>query len=391
MTAAALFWGREWPLACKAGLDALPLLTKGSAWYCLVLGHLCVITGVGIRGELFPSLFEEIYTTTPDYEATSAYAVSMGRLLCLVSQGLDLEGSEKARARLREIVDLRGAVDANAHGWIRFAMYEYGRSWTQEPSLLLETIEDAVRAFEESGDERMRALSIGYCGEALALLGRTDEALLKLREAVSIATSMAEPYLFMTTRTLLASFLAERSDKDSHAEARELASALLEEGGLGPFDIAFARGLCARIALRDGNAEEALKQTDTALTLLPRFGLRRLSVLSARIRAFSALGRGEEAAALGREVLDTMKSLGLEQVGAFDVDIHIAAAEAFQAVGDIQAFEAELRSALEVIGQQLLDVSSPEDQANLMLNVPANARATRLAREHFGASLVPTE
>ena len=319
MTADALFWSRDWPSACEVGLSALPLLPRGSAWSCRVLGFACVITGVGIRAELFAELFEELVTTNPDSEATSAYVESIGRVLCLVAMQLDRKGAERAHARLRETVEKRGAVDADAHGWARFAMYEYGLCATHAPKTLAETIEDAARAFEESGDARMLSLSLGCLGEALASLGRNEEAERELREAVSIALATGEPYASMTTRLLLATYLAEREDPGARAEARELALGLVEDGRIAPFDAGLARGLVARVALAEGDLEGALAQVDLGLSMLPRLGVRRVSLLATRMRALTRLGRAREAASIAREVRGALEQDGLDGVGAWDV------------------------------------------------------------------------
>jgi tetratricopeptide (TPR) repeat protein len=385
MTAYALFWNRDWVRSCEVGLAALPLLPRGSSWSCRVLGLICQITSVGIRAELFPAHFDELVATNPDVEATSAYAESIGRVLSFAAARLDRACSQRAHARLTETLDMRGAVDATAHGWARFAMYSYGRVWTHEPSGLVFTIEDAARAFEESGDERMHAVTLGHVGDALSALGQIEQAEARLREATSIAAAIGERYASVSTRLLLATHLGTRPEPEKLAEARAIALSLLSEGRLDPFDGLHARGLVARVALAEGEHEEALWHADLALEAPPYFGVWRLSTQATRIRVLARLGRVAEAASYAGEVLAKLAGGGIETVGAWDVYLHTATAEAFRLAGRMESFEVELRAALSALAQGLADIAEPEESARFLRDVPENALAVRMSREHFGA------
>ncbi len=382
MSCCILYWNKAWSEACRMGIEALPLLPAGSTWHCRVLGLVCTLTGLGIQASAFPSYLDELLGLSPDPEAQGAYAECLGRLLCLLALRLDRTDSYKALLRMRQTLERTGAVDPSAHGWARLAAFEYGRATTNEPMLLLEMIEDATRAFEEAGDARMQALCTGRAGEALAGLGVLDEAEARLRDAVAQANALDDAFTKIGVRIQLAGFLAEQEAREAREEARALVTALVEERGIGAFDVGFARGIAARVALAEGDLEGALAEVLAGLGLVDRMGLRRLSLNATQIRALSRLGRVSEAEALSRVALGEAQAAG--GVGAWEIDLRTAAAEAFRAAGDIAGFEAELRAALVLLGQELVDVGQLEGQTRLLRDVPANALAARLAREHFG-------
>ncbi|MDI1444477.1 serine/threonine-protein kinase [Polyangium sp. 6x1] len=388
MACCILYWNTAWAEACLMGIEALPLLPKGSTWHCRVLGLVCTLTGLGMNAEAFPGYLDELLALTPELEAQGAYAECLGRLLCLLAMRLDRGESHKALDRMRETLERAGAVDPSAHGWARLAAYEYGRTTTNEPLALLEIIEDATLAFEEAGDARMRALCVARVGEALASLGAAGEAEARFAEAEAQATAVDDALTKCGVRLLHAAFLAEQPSAEAREEARALAGTLAAEPGIGPFDAGIAWGIAARVSLAEGDAAGALGEVDRGLGLVDRMGLRRLSLTATRIRALSRLGRVAEAASLSRAALGEMRAAG--GLGAGEVDLRMAAAEALRAAGDIDAFEGELRAALRLLGRELADVRDPEGQTRLLRDVPANAEAARLAQEHFGESAVLT-
>ncbi|MDI1481605.1 serine/threonine-protein kinase [Polyangium sp. y55x31] len=388
MACCILYWNKAWAEACLMGIEALPLLPKGSTWHCRVLGLVCTLTGLGVYAEAFPAYLDELLALTPDLEAQGAYAECLGRLLCLLAMRLDRGESHKALHRMRETLERAGAVDPSAHGWARLAAYEYGRTTTNEPLALLEIIEDATRAFEAAGDARMRALCMARVGEALGALGALHEAEAQFAEAEAQAAALDDALTKTGVRILRATFLAEQTTKEALAEARALAEALVAEPGIGPFDAGIAWGIAARISLAEGDAARALAEVDRGLELVDRMGLRRLSLTATRMRALSRVGRVAEAEALARAALAEMRAAG--GLGAGEVDLRMAAAEALRAAGDVDAFEGELRAALRLLGRELADVRDPEGQTRLLHDVPANAEAARLAREQFGESAVLT-
>ena len=388
MACCILYWNKAWAEACRMGMEALPLLPRGSTWHCRVLGLVCTLKGLGVHAEGFASCLDELLALTPDLEAQAAYAECLGRLLCLLALRLDRGESQKALERMRATLERTGAVDPSAHGWARLAAYEYGRTTTNEPLALLEIIEDATRAFEAAGDARMRALCVARMGEALAALGARGEAEARFAEAEALATEIEDALTRSGVQLLRATFLAEQAAAEAREEARALVMALVEEPGIGPFDAGIAWGVAARVALAAGDAARALVEVDRGLALVDPMGLRRLSLTATRIRALTRLGQVAEAEALARVALEEMRAAG--GVGAGEVDLRLAAAEALRAAGDVAAFEGELRAALRLLGRELGDVRDAEGQTRLLGEVPANAQAARLAREQFGESAVLT-
>ncbi|WP_170228861.1 serine/threonine-protein kinase [Polyangium fumosum] len=386
MACCILYWNTAWAEACLMGIEALPLLPKGSTWHCRVLGLVCTLTGLGVNAEAFPGYLDELLALTPELSAQGAYAECLGRLLCLLAMRLDRGESHKALDRMRETLERAGAVDPSAHGWARLAAYEYGRTTTNEPLVLLEIIEDAMRAFEAAGDARMRALCVARMGEALGSLGALGEAEARFVEAEAQATALDDTLTKTGVQLLHAAFLAEQPTQEAREEARALADVLAVETGVGPFDVGIAWGIAARVSLAEGDAARALAEVDRGLGVVDRMGLRRLSLTATRIRALSRLGQAAEAEALARAALGEMRAAG--GLGAGEVDLRMAAAEALRAAGDVEAFEGELRAALRVLGRELADVRDPEGQTRLLRDVPANAQAARLAREQFGESAV---
>jgi hypothetical protein len=381
MQCLVLYWHKDWAGALAAGFEALRRLAPASLWWCRVAGAMIIITALSSDADAFPALTAELLSARPGPEVLGAYAESLGKLLCLLGVRLDRRTAARVLSRMREIVEEVGAVDPGTHGWGRLSAYEYGRATAVEPFSQLEMIEDAARAFEEAGHARMQTLSLARVGEAHAALGAFGEAERCLREAVERSLLLGDALTALGVRLLLATFLVERGGPEARAEAEQLARNISEETGVAGYDVGWARGLLARIALAEDDLTRAEAEVEAGIALLASAPLRRFWLLATAVRVELAQGRAGEAAERAREALAELEGMG--GAGVMEMDLRAAAAEALLAAGDLEGLREVLGGALETLEGALRDVPEGEMAARLLCNVPTNALILRLSRAYL--------
>jgi hypothetical protein len=384
MQCLVLYWHKDWPGALAAGFEALARLTPASLWWCRVAGAMIIITALSSDPAAFPALTAEFVAARPGPEVVGAYAESLGRLLCLLGVRLDRRTAAVVRSRMRDIVEEVGAVDPGTHGWARFSAYEYGRATAVEPFSQLEMIEDAARAFEEAGNARMQTLSLARVGEAHAALGAFGEAEHHLREALERSMVLGDALTVLGVRLLLATVLVERGGPEARAEAEHLARKVAEEPGIAGYDVGWARGLLARIALAEDDLARAEAEVEAGIALLASAPVRRLWLVATAVRVQLAQGRAGEAAERARAALAELEGLG--GAGVMELELRAAAAEALLAACDVEGLEEVLVGALESLEGALFDVPEGEMAVRLLRDIPTNARLLRLSRAYLPES-----
>jgi tetratricopeptide (TPR) repeat protein len=378
MASSGYFWRRSWKEARTAGEEAMSLLPRGSRWWCRVMGVLCSLSGLGHQAGAFTALAEELFDATPEPEAQIAYVEAMGRLLCTFSTRLELEAAARSYARMREVVEQVGPFDPTAHGWARLATYEYCRAGATEPFTQLEMIEDAVRAFEEAGDQRMMVVSLSRMGQAYAALGAHEEAEHHLRAAVAQGAALEDRFASMSTRLHLCAYLASRPSAAARAEARALGEALIVEPSIGAGYAGWAHGLLGLVAHAEGDAARAEAELRHGIDLLRWAPLRRWSNAVLLGRVLLAQGRAEEAYTLARQTHAEAERTG--GAGYVAMSLLAMVGETALAVGQREEAESATAAALSALRFALADVPEDPMRVRFVVEVEENTRVLALGR-----------
>ena len=142
------------------------------------------------------------------------------------------------------------------------------------------------------------------------------------------------------------------------------------------FGIGQAYEQLARIELLGGRpAAELAERGRALLAFAPIYGLGATATLA---RALAAEGRTADAVRVAREGLAVVAEHG--GAGRFEVEMRLAASEAFFAAGDGDRARAELREALDQIRIRAEDIEDPEWQRGYLTRNAENRRARALAQ-----------
>src|SRR5262249_38230498 len=138
-----------------------------------------------------------------------------------------------------------------------------------------------------------------------------------------------------------------------------------------------AWGARAQVLLMQGRVDGAREAAETALSFLQRTLSHRPPVYRTLVCALLRMGRAEEARRAAEEALVLRRKLG--ELGAGDVPLRLAAAEARWATGDVELAASDLGEILALLARRADNIPDPSVRARYLENVPENARARELA------------
>ncbi|MFY0534262.1 hypothetical protein [Nannocystis pusilla] len=184
----------------------------------------------------------------------------------------------------------------------------------------------------------------------------------------------------MTTalwRNRLARVLCEFPAASAWAEAEELVAPMLAHtGGIMHFRV-LAQGIVARVSLLRGQPGDAEAHARAAMAVFSDMPLWLLHTASVHVRALLALGRADEAVEVAERVLAVIPGLG--GAGHPEVELRLAASEAFHAAAHVERARAELRETLRQIDLRADDIADPSWRHSYLSRNPYCLRARALA------------
>jgi hypothetical protein len=139
--------------------------------------------------------------------------------------------------------------------------------------------------------------------------------------------------------------LAGQADAAKRAEARRISDAYRDQPQLGPLIVGGANRILAEVSLAAGDRETAEAATLAALTDYVVLPTPRMRVVPTAVALFLEQGRVAEARQLAEEALAQLDEQG--GLGACDVPVRLAVAQARFADGDLEGGRSALHSALE--------------------------------------------
>jgi ATP/maltotriose-dependent transcriptional regulator MalT len=140
-----------------------------------------------------------------------------------------------------------------------------------------------------------------------------------------------------------------------------------------------AQAILARVAFNRGRLEQAEELARPALDMLVFIPLNGIANTPPRIHALIGLGRVAEARAVAEQMLGTLQVLG--GAGIYELEIRLAAVEAFEQSGDHDRARTELAETLRQVQLRADDIADPFWKESYLTRNPYVARALALGRE----------
>jgi tetratricopeptide (TPR) repeat protein len=382
LQAVAALWLDEVPRALALGLPVVSELKAGSRLWCRLLGGLIIGSALERQYGQVLRLSELLLRTTPEPEALAAYIEAAALLGLTIIWTGSRQKIELLLARLDEVGAKLVDRDAAARGWMRFAQAYFLHRLEAKPWQAFLVAELGTRDFREIGSDRNASALEALVGTTLDALGALPEALVRLREAVSLAQRGGQQLMSAHAMHHLLQALADSPEPEHRREAKGMA---LEYMG-SETSFSFKRGtglsLLAKVLAASGEPREAEAHASKACELLAPFPSHLSYARTVLSNLLLAQGRSTEArevAVLGGRELEQMGCAGV-----FAVGMHLALAEACFAEGDADAGEAALRQALQCVRARASDIPEATARERFLLQVPENARTLELARQRWG-------
>ncbi len=180
-------------------------------------------------------------------------------------------------------------------------------------------------------------------------------------------------------RHLLARVLCERPDEKSWTEAEALILSIRKsEGGHSLYPV-LARNVLARIAFLRGQFQGAETLSRALMQQFPADAVWLMNAASIQMRALLALGRPAEATQVAERVLGSFPMLGGS--GVTEVEVRLAASEAFHHAGDFERARSELGETLRQIQLRADDITDPFWKNSYLTRNASCVRAQALVQE----------
>ena len=260
--------------------------------------------------------------------------------------------------------------------------FRYPRPWTY----LLE-VRQTIRLAEEVGDFRMALELRIYIEVGWLQVGDHDGAYQRLLALEPEITTGQHILYLAAWQCYLAENLCESLDDSAWEQAEHLGLLLQAYTSEIPLLAALGQGILARVAFLRGNLEEAERLSRLGLQFLQVAPLWVISIVSIQTRALIGLGRAAEAVVNVESVLAMIPPL--VGAGSTEVELRLAASEAFQAAGHHERAQAELRETLRQVQLRADDITDAFWKSSYLTRNPYCVRTLQLAKEWGLAVAVP--
>ncbi|MFT3772956.1 MAG: AAA family ATPase [Minicystis sp.] len=373
----------EYVEAKRVGAGSLALLRPGSLRACRtasVLGLLALQLG---ELDTMEAVAGAHSLTAPEPEARDAYIAALGNFAFTLGRfGLhDLAALQLARAD--EILAAGHLPDGGALGWLELARAY--RAWLTraDPWAELVAARSAAASFERVGDLSNAGHAAMQVGHAYIALGAYEEAERVLAVAHAAATAAEMLPVAAGTRLYQGLALAYRGALDEgRAVATEALDAFLSMRI--PHMARMAHVTLASIHLLSGDLDAAAREArEVAGAASPSLSeVVSMSLLEAEAqillaRVELARGRPAEARSAADRVMEWMEARG--GIGHVESQIHLARAEAFEALEEPQAAREALGAARDRLLERAAQIEDPVLRDSFLAQVPENARTLALA------------
>jgi tetratricopeptide (TPR) repeat protein len=205
-----------------------------------------------------------------------------------------------------------------------------------------------------------------------------------LRENLAVAEQRRAEFPLTYARLYLARLLARTAPMEQLEEAEKLAQAAT--AGKNASLMGVISGVMAEIAFRRGELEAAEAESRLACERESPFPAYCWDLVALRVHILLALGRTEEALALGEATLQQFERIGMGGFG--ELELRLAVAEARDAAGQPEAARELLRTTLSRLRLRVDDIPEAGAKVRYLTVVPTQTRLLTLAKAWLGPEAI---
>jgi predicted Ser/Thr protein kinase len=370
--------------AHASALEAMSLVQPGTWAFCESTGiaiAAAVVGGSTVERDRVPDLIATMIQIEPHPDARRTYARILALVLMMRCTIEPRNRLEPMFARLRVICDLLVPSDPTTQRWALGASSYAVLVYEPAPWRALQTAEACLRDARLAGDRFIEHwILIAYHELQWWWLG-DSAAEGRLRAQLQTATQRQLLWLQAMSAINLARIACDTSDAAALAEGARQMRLIAEDPHSAVGGIGLAYEAWARIELHEGRPAVAL--AERSRKLLAPLGLGALGATATLARALAAEGRVADAVRVAEEGLAVTAEFG--GAGFYEVDMRLAACEAFFAAGDSERARDELRETLHQIRIRAEDIEDPGWRQSFLTRNVENRRARALAETWGGA------
>ena len=385
-------WRGVYAAGERAGLEAMQLVTRGSATWYATAGEVGVAQSRLGHSDGLDALGEELAAMMPEPRAATMHAIACARIAARLMPAGQRTLTEKLLYAIDPIIQIASDADPLIKAWGHRARASYV-AFLGDAGAHIEQLRLSLEAFEKIGDLRRACAQRMNLGHGYLLVGAYTEAETALREALATAQRMGLLNLAAVARHNLGLARAYQGALD---EARALeAEAMRELGAQGDRrQETISQIYLATIRLFEGDldgAEQAARAAVRgasaptskcfALATLARAYLARISTPPHGQRAANE-GDVREALIAAHDAKRLLDATGGVEEG--EALARVVYAEALAHAGDHDAARAAIKEAIDRLRVRASWLRDPEMRRTFMERVPENARTMELSRLWLG-------
>lgn len=357
-------------------LEALEILKPGGFWWTKTAAICFYVFIMLDRLEHADRIIRTFLESEPEPNARLAYLES-GAILTIFFT--DTGACHACKQVIDRLTQVAANVDPRDRGYLMIATAWWARVFEPDPYRALEEARQATALFRESGNHRWLAEALFGVGMALTDMGVWTKGEEALREAREVARTNGDVFYDMVIHLHLGFNLASQADAAKQEEARRISNTYCDQPQLGGAVQGCSNKILADLSMAAGDREAAEAAVRAALTGFVTMLPYRLQVVPTAVALSLEQGRVAEARQLAEEALVQLKKQG--GLGASDVPIRLAVAQARLADGDREGGRSALRSALEQLGLYV-DRIKDAGMRESYLALTHHRQLMDLAREH---------
>jgi eukaryotic-like serine/threonine-protein kinase len=358
------------------GHDAMQLLPHGSRAWFDVAGEVAIAHGKRDDVAQVEALIAAIDAAgDPGGQATGRQVALAKVIPVLFAGGQRDRASELLAALEAELGELEHAepvVAANVH----FARAFRADTLRADPVSLLVEIERCASCFEAIGDTRQACLHRTNVGYAKFELGLFRDAERDLRAVLTMAERMA---IDLAAKKALQNLALTCAHQGALDEARLLARQACRwfQERDDARELAMSRLYLATILILDEELDEAGREAEAALLLLPEPAPLRPFALATLARTLLLRGLPRGALELARDAYRLLESLVNIETG--EPLVRLVFAETLELSGAHEQALAVIRQACDVLHARASTISRADWRRSFLANIPDHARTITLA------------
>ncbi len=358
------------------GNEAMQRLLRGSRAWFDVAGE--VVLAQGKRNDIadVESLAELISASGETTDETAGRCIALAKVAqVLFSCGHRARADALLAALEGEMGDL-GLADPVVAATLHFTRAFRADTMLADPAAVLVETERCATCFEAIGDARQACFHRTNVGYAKLELGLFREAERDLRSALAVAERMVIDLAANTARQNLALACAYLGVLDEARVLGRQACRWFSERE-DARELALSRLYLATVLILDQDIDEAAREAQAALALLPATAPLRPFALATLGRAHLLRAENDEALRTAREAYGLLESL--RNIESGESLVRLVMAEALDATGAAEEARSIINQACDVLRARARTISRSDWRRSFLENIPDHVRILALA------------